>query len=158
MATNFFPLLCLYALLPTTTLAAVLQTRQSGADVDTDAGASGGSGGGSYVSQGGVIAIVVIVVIVVVLGSKASFPIPSLTYSQANKRCSSRLNSPLRPSETSSMGRSSIHQARFKTFDRPWWRSQQQQTRSYGSTVKASGITDGQYAFERRVCEAWSGS
>lgn len=70
---SLLTLLWLCAILPATTLAAAislprLETRQSGSDIDTDAGASGGSGGGSYISQGGVIAIVVIVVIVVVLG------------------------------------------------------------------------------------------
>lgn len=75
---NLLPLFWICALLPTTTLAAAinparLESRQSGSDVDTDAGASGGSGGGSYVSQGGVIAIIVIVVIVVVLGGMKSY-------------------------------------------------------------------------------------
>ncbi|CZT15659.1 uncharacterized protein RCC_12343 [Ramularia collo-cygni] len=67
---NLLPLLCICAMLPTTTLAAMINSkRQSGSEVDTEAGASGGSGGGgSYVSQAGVIAIIVIVVIVVVLG------------------------------------------------------------------------------------------
>ncbi|SMR51174.1 unnamed protein product [Zymoseptoria tritici ST99CH_1E4] len=72
------PWLC--AVLPTLSLAAAIQGRQTqessdgtyesnGGAVDTEGGASGGSSGSFNLSKGGLIAIIVVVVIVVILGA-----------------------------------------------------------------------------------------